>query len=285
MRRQSGRRRILALTLFAAILGIAVVANGGIAGLTGQRSGTDLGGGGSPLAGGGGSAALAAGSSPSAAASAPAAPRSAAGASPSPFAVLGAAVVGSARPKEPAGFKPTDTVVPMGLPFLPGTQFTFGDGWRAARVGAVEPYNQIRGVSASGVLLRAHDGVDLRVPIGTIVVAPFAGVVVDPRPLWRPWEPSRYGKVVVIRSTEPASAGYMVIMAHLSRQSVAIGAIVRRGQVVGRTGITGDAAGTIPHLHIEIHAPFLIRYGFGGVIRWLDDFDITPSIRAAMAPA
>jgi murein DD-endopeptidase MepM/ murein hydrolase activator NlpD len=169
----------------------------------------------------------------------------------------------------------------MGFPLRAGVRFRYGEGWRAPRAGVVHPYNQIRGVTAAGRQLRAHDGFDLGVAAGTLVVSPFDGVVVDPRDLWTPWDPARYGKVVVVRSSEPTSPGYAVMLAHLSRQSVAIGQVVRRGQVLGRTGRTGNAAGVAPHLHIELRAPFPIRYGYAGVIRRLDVFDIEPSLRAA----
>jgi murein DD-endopeptidase MepM/ murein hydrolase activator NlpD len=189
----------------------------------------------------------------------------------------------SAAPASAHGFRPTSTVVPMGMPFRPGTSYRFGDGFRRPRNGVVYAYNLIRGVAPDGTLLRAHDGQDILVPLGTIVVAPLGGVVVDPATVLRPWDPARYGKVIAIRSTEASSAGYTVLMAHLSRQSVAIGTAVRRGQVVGRTGRTGNALESLPHLHIEIRAPFEIRYGYGGVIRRVAAFDILPSLRAAAA--
>ena len=103
----------------------------------------------------------------------------------------------------------------------------------------------------------------------------------DPAARWKPWDPSRYGKVVAIESDEPTSPGYVVILAHLSTQAVKVGAHVTRGQVVGKTGKTGNAAGTPPHLHLELRAPFRIRYGYAGVIRRLDVFDAEPSVRAA----
>lgn len=149
------------------------------------------------------------------------------------------------------------------------------------RLGVVYRYNQIRGVTASGTLLRAHDGVDLPVRNGTRVLAPFAGVVVDAAKIWSPWDPQRYGTVVVIRSTEPSSRGYLALLAHLSRRDVKIGAVVRRGSVVGRTGQTGNAAGVPPHLHIELRAPFTIPYAYAGVRRDLDVFDPLPSLLAA----
>ncbi len=207
----------------------------------------------------------------------PAGPAPTSAASPAPP----AASATPAAPTDPAGFKVRATVVAMGFPLPATSRYRFGDGWRARRAGVVYQYNQIRGIAPDGSLLRAHDGTDLVVPTGTLVVSPWNGVVVDPRRLWTPWDPARYGKVVVIRSTEPTSRGYLVILAHLSRQSVALGNTVRRGQVVGRTGRTGNAAGTAPHLHTEIRSPFKIRYGYAGVRRQLDVFDIEPSLRAA----
>jgi hypothetical protein len=116
----------------------------------------------------------------------------------------------------------------------------------APRVGKPLPYQSVRGIGKNGQLLRAHDGIDIQVKIRTPVLAAFSGVVVDPAKIWRPWAPSLYGYTVVIRSTEPTSPGCYAINAHLSRVGVAIGQAVARGQIVGLTGITGDAAGTIP---------------------------------------
>jgi murein DD-endopeptidase MepM/ murein hydrolase activator NlpD len=174
-----------------------------------------------------------------------------------------------------------DTVIPIAFPLPTTASYRFGDGWRAPRVGVVRAYNQIRGIAPDGSYLRAHDGVDLLVKLGTPVLAPFSGRVIDPAKRWKPWDPSRYGRVIVIESTEPASAGYAVILAHLSSTRVKVGEAVERGQVVGKTGKTGNAAGTPPHLHLEIRAPFLIRYGYAKVIRRLDVFDAEPSLRAA----
>ncbi len=184
-------------------------------------------------------------------------------------------------PTSAASFIAGKSVVPMGWPFVSTVKVRYGPGFDVLRVGAVEPYNMISGVSKSGVLLRGHDGLDLQVPIGTAVLAPFSGLVIDPATHWLPWLPARYGKVVVIQSDEPTSAGYSVILVHLSAIGVPIGAHVNRGQVVGLTGISGDAAGTIPHLHLELRAPFLIRYRVHGVVRQVDAFDPRPSLLAA----
>jgi murein DD-endopeptidase MepM/ murein hydrolase activator NlpD len=169
----------------------------------------------------------------------------------------------------------------MAFPLPAAVRYRYGAFWRTPRLGIVYPYNQIRGVAPGGGLLRAHDGVDIEVAIGTLVVAPFAGTIVDPARIWKPWDPERYGRVVVIRSTEPGSRGYYAILVHLSRQSVAIGQVVKRGQVVGRTGITGNAEGTAPHLHFELRAPFKIEFHYAGVKRLLDVFDPLPSLQGA----
>ncbi len=187
----------------------------------------------------------------------------------------------SAAPTSAAGFVAGKAVVPMAWPFAPSVKVKFGPGFGVFRVGPLEPFNMISGVSKTGALLRGHDGLDLQVPVGTTVLAPFSGQVIDPASRWSPWDPARYGKVVAIVSDEPTSVGYSVILVHLSLVGVPVGSHVNRGQPVGLTGITGDAAGTIPHLHLELRAPFLLRYRVHGVVRRVDAFDPRPSLLAA----
>ncbi len=187
----------------------------------------------------------------------------------------------AAAPTSASGFKVRDTVVPMAFPLPASAHYRYGDGWRAPRDGVVYAYNLIRGRTPVGTLLRAHDGQDLLVPNGTLVVSPFDGVVIDPAQRWKPWSPGRYGTVVAIESNEPASHGYVALLVHLSKMTVRPGDTVKRGQAIGRTGQTGNARGTAPHLHFEIRAPFKLRYGYGGLIRYLDVFDPVPSLRAA----
>lgn len=148
-------------------------------------------------------------------------------------------------------------------------------------MGVVYPYNQISRVAPDGTLVRGHDGVDIHVAIGTPALAPFAGVVVNPAAIWKPWQRARYGNAVAIRSSESTSRGYYAILVHLSRVDVEVGAVVRRGEVVGLTGITGNAAGTPPHLHFELRMPFPFLFHYAGVARTLDSFDPLPSLLAA----
>jgi murein DD-endopeptidase MepM/ murein hydrolase activator NlpD len=194
---------------------------------------------------------------------------------------VGSAASASAAPTSPAKFDPRHTVVPMAFP-LPATVPHHAQAlWREFRLGVVYPYNQISGVAKNGTLLRAHDGVDLTAKIGTPVLAPFAGTIVNPAAIWKPWDPERYGNVVVVRSSEATSKGYFAILVHLSTKAVKVGDRVTRGQIVGKSGLTGNAAGTVPHLHVELRAPFKIVFHYAGVKRLLDNFDPLPSLKAA----
>ncbi len=89
-------------------------------------------------------------------------------------------------------------------------------------------------------------------------------------------------------------AGNEFYYAHLSAFSPLAreGAEVEAGDVIGFVGTTGDAAGTPPHLHFEIHPRELLWMGYDGVVNpypyltaWLrlDDVDFggwTPAGRA-----
>jgi murein DD-endopeptidase MepM/ murein hydrolase activator NlpD len=56
-----------------------------------------------------------------------------------------------------------------------------------------------------------------------------------------------YGKHIRINHGN----GYETLYAHLSKFSVARGAKVKRGQLIGLVGSTGKS--TAPHLHYEVH--------------------------------
>ena len=56
-----------------------------------------------------------------------------------------------------------------------------------------------------------------------------------------------YGNVVVVDH----GYGYRTLYAHLSERLVEEGAIVQKGDVLGKVGATGRTTG--PHLHYEVH--------------------------------
>jgi len=206
--------------------------------------------------------------------------------SPAPTATPGP--TGLPAPSAPPGSAPTTAatfdkrseIVPMGFPFSKGTTYRYRDNYLEGRSGEPEPYNHWFS-RRNGVLRRAHDGVDVYARRGARVLAPLAGTVIDPKTRWKPWRPDRYGTVVVIVSEEPTSVGYTVILSHLDRSVVKVGGRVRRGQYVGTNGTTGNAQGGTPHIHLELRAPFMLRWRELRTWRLVDAFDPYPSLRRA----
>lgn len=89
-----------------------------------------------------------------------------------------------------------------------------------------------------------HSGVDYAAPYGTPIKASNSGKVI-----YSGWY-SGYGKVVIIDHGNYNGKPTTSLYAHMSRQSVSVGANVSRGQTIGYVGTTGYATG--PHLHFEI---------------------------------
>lgn len=91
-----------------------------------------------------------------------------------------------------------------------------------------------------------HAGVDIAVPAGTAVRAPAAGVVIEAGSL------PGYGNVVFIDH----GGGTISRLAHLSKLSVAKGATIEQGAIVGLSGGArgepGSGNSTGPHLHYEV---------------------------------
>lgn len=85
-----------------------------------------------------------------------------------------------------------------------------------------------------------HSGIDIRVSVGTPVLAAAPGTIlrVGRQPL--------AGRLIAISHGGEIATVYF----HLSEIGVRAGQIVRRGDVIGRTGMTGNA--TTPHLHFGV---------------------------------
>ena len=95
-----------------------------------------------------------------------------------------------------------------------------------------------------------HTGVDYAVPVGTDVYAMQGGTVTAAN-----WGKS-YGTQIVIDQdalndgTPNRIPGGWAIYAHLSESMVKPGQRVEKGQLIGKSGNTGNSTG--PHLHTEV---------------------------------
>jgi murein DD-endopeptidase MepM/ murein hydrolase activator NlpD len=92
-----------------------------------------------------------------------------------------------------------------------------------------------------------HEGNDILAPMRAPVVAVANGVIAEMTRRER-----GLGGIWIWLRADDATGYYY---AHLSRitPGLARGSRVRAGQVIGNVGMTGDARGTVPHLHFEIH--------------------------------
>lgn len=88
-----------------------------------------------------------------------------------------------------------------------------------------------------------HNGVDLRAPLGTPVLAIADGKVISV------YEDDLGGKQIRIKHNNGFSSGY----AHFSKQLVKKGEKVSRGSVIGLSGNTGKS--TAAHLHFTLTDP------------------------------
>jgi murein DD-endopeptidase MepM/ murein hydrolase activator NlpD len=118
---------------------------------------------------------------------------------------------------------------------------------RAAEEGGTTPDTwplTVRGFLTQPLLEGAghdHPGIDIAVALGSYIRAAGPGEVVIAG------EDPVYGLHLVIDHGD----GYRTLYAHASRLLVETGDGVRRGEVVGLTGSTGQS--TAPHLHFEVH--------------------------------
>jgi len=125
---------------------------------------------------------------------------------------------------------------------------TVGPAGLALPVAGVKPgqlsdtYTQARAGGA-----RLHDAIDIMAPEGTAVAAAADGTV---EKLF--FSPGGGGITVYVRSPDQRWVYYY---AHLQGYApgLAEGQRVRRGQLIGRVGHTGNASAAGPHLHFAIH--------------------------------
>ena len=129
---------------------------------------------------------------------------------------------------------PGKSVTPERVAPLP-SEFTFpvaGYGPEAV----ISVFGDKRGAS------RLHEGIDIKAPKGTPVVAVVDGFVE------RIKEGGNGGRQLYLRDAR----GRLFYYAHLDSWTVDEYAAVRAGEMLGTVGDTGNARSTTPHLHFEV---------------------------------
>ena len=94
---------------------------------------------------------------------------------------------------------------------------------------------------------RVHDAIDIPAPRGTPVIAAASGTVE------KLFESRNGGHTIYIRRPSNRWIDYY---AHLDSYApgLAEGQKVRRGEMIGRVGATGDASPEAPHLHFAVNS-------------------------------
>ncbi|MDH5718278.1 MAG: M23 family metallopeptidase [Spirochaetia bacterium] len=95
-------------------------------------------------------------------------------------------------------------------------------------------------ISPFGYTNEFHLGVDLADAVGTPIFASANGVVIK----------RGYGGGYGLRLVLQHEYGYQTLYAHLNKAKVKVGDKVKKGQVIGYMGKTGQVTG--PHLHYEV---------------------------------
>ncbi|MDR2684212.1 MAG: M23 family metallopeptidase [Prevotellaceae bacterium] len=85
-----------------------------------------------------------------------------------------------------------------------------------------------------------HNGIDIATPTGTPVVSPADGTVTDVN------QTASGGKQVIVTHYDGYKTGY----SHLSEQLVTAGQKVAQGELIAKTGNTGNSTGA--HLHFTL---------------------------------
>ena len=118
-----------------------------------------------------------------------------------------------------------------------GQRLSLPGSWRCPVQGRIRYVNDWGMPRAGG---RAHEGTDIFADRGTPVVAPVAGTVTQ-----------KVGAVGGRQVTLHGDDGFVYLATHLN--SFGAAGRVGAGAVIGTVGTSGNAAGSSPHIHFEIH--------------------------------
>jgi murein DD-endopeptidase MepM/ murein hydrolase activator NlpD len=137
------------------------------------------------------------------------------------------AVVSFAFPDPPSDKSSSKVASNLLVYPVAGTKSYIKDKWGARRAGG----------------LRKHKGIDIHARKGTPVVAICDGVIINRD------HTAIGGKTLWLKSPRNTWTAYY---AHLDKQFVKEGQTVRKGQVIGTVGNTGNARTTPSHLHFGV---------------------------------
>jgi murein DD-endopeptidase MepM/ murein hydrolase activator NlpD len=124
------------------------------------------------------------------------------------------------------------------------------------------PVNCAYGVKGKHWSGGIHKGVDQACPVGTTVKSPVDGVVVGVGVVWG----QAFGRKQVTIEFVSGNKTYVVILAHMSAESVEVGQKVKAGDIIGKSGKDGNVTG--PHVHMEVQKQR----------RWLKDGYVDPKV-------
>jgi murein DD-endopeptidase MepM/ murein hydrolase activator NlpD len=131
-------------------------------------------------------------------------------------------------------------IIPDGV--LSGSASTVSSGSSGQIVSSGYYIRPIRGgVKSQGI--HGYNGIDLAASVGTPIMASADGQVILARTAGYN---GGYGLYVVVKHAN----GTQTLYAHMSQVNVAVGEIVKQGEVIGAVGNTGRSTG--PHLHFEV---------------------------------
>jgi murein DD-endopeptidase MepM/ murein hydrolase activator NlpD len=135
-----------------------------------------------------------------------------------------------------------------------------GRGFLSKPFNGTRPLTQEYGYTAfakTAYKTKFHNGMDYGMPIGTPLLAAADGRVVAVGNNGK----VQYGKYIVIKHTD----NFYTLYAHLSRQSVSVGAQVSKGELIGYSGNTGYSTGA--HLHFGVYQTMELKsFAGAGVV-------------------
>lgn len=107
-----------------------------------------------------------------------------------------------------------------------------------------------------------HNGLDIKSPIDGPLHSMFSGTV------YAAFESGGdFGTYIIVQSNYEGETIY-VLYAHLNSLGVSSEDTITAGSLIGRTGDTGNAEDTVPHVHIEVRKQ-VDQYGYNNA----PDFD------------